>query len=136
MAYAAQTETVPAQAWWLYLAAIIWAVAYDTLYAMADRTDDLKIGVKSTAILFGHRDLLIVGISQALVMGILALIGWHAGRGAVYFAGLLSSIGFVGYQLWIVRRREPDRCVQAFLNNHWLGLSIFAALLIDYAIKP
>ena len=134
MAFAAQTNALPALAWWLYAAAILWAVAYDTLYAMADRNDDLKIGVKSSAILFGRFDLLVVGAVQILVMGMLALIGWHAGRNVIYFGGLFLSIGFVIYQLWISREREPARCVQAFLNNHWLGMTIFVALALDFAV--
>ncbi|NND92735.1 MAG: 4-hydroxybenzoate octaprenyltransferase [Granulosicoccus sp.] len=134
MAYAAQTNTLPAQAWWLYLAAVIWAVAYDTLYAMADRPDDLKLGVKSTAILFGEFDLLVVGFLQVLVMLMLAAIGWQAGRGVIYFAGWALSFGFIVYQLRISRDREPARCVQAFLNNHWLGMTLFAALVLDYAL--
>lgn len=134
MAFAAQTNALPVLAWWLYAAAILWAVAYDTLYAMADRNDDLKIGVKSSAILFGRFDLLVVGAVQILVMGMLALIGWHAGRNVIYFGGLFLSIGFVIYQLWISREREPARCVQAFLNNHWLGMTIFVALALDFAV--
>lgn len=136
MAYAAQTHTVPAQGWWLYLAAILWSVAYDTLYAMADRKDDLKIGIKSTAILFGRYDLLIVGVVQVVVIVMLTIIGWLDGRGIVYFLSLLSAFGFVGYQLWIAREREPARCVQAFLNNNWLGMTVFAGLVLDYAIAP
>ncbi len=136
MAYAAQTNAVPAQAWWLYLAAILWALAYDTLYAMADRDDDLKIGIKSTAILFGRYDLLIVGVLQVIVIALLTFIGWQDGRGIVYFLSLLSAFGFIGYQLWIARERNPARCVQAFLNNNWLGMTVFAGLVLDYAIAP
>ncbi|MGQ7845571.1 4-hydroxybenzoate octaprenyltransferase [Granulosicoccus sp. 3-233] len=136
MAYAAQTNTVPAQAWWLYLAAILWALAYDTLYAMADRDDDLKIGIKSTAILFGRHDLLIVGLLQVSVLVLLTVIGWQDGRGIVYFLSLLSASGFIGYQLWIARERKPARCVQAFLNNNWLGMTVFAGLVLDFAIAP
>ncbi len=99
MAYTAQTNMLPPQGWWLYLGAILWAVAYDTLYAMADREDDLKIGVKSTAILFGRFDLIIVAVLQLIVLGILALIGWQAGRGFLFFTGLALSCGFIVYQL-------------------------------------
>lgn len=136
MAYAAQTNTVPSQAWWLYLAAILWALAYDTLYAMADRDDDLKIGIKSTAILFGRHDLLAVGLIQVVVIALLTFVGWQAGRGIVYYLSLLSAFGFVGYQLWIARERNPARCVQAFLNNNWLGMTVFAGLVLDFAITP
>lgn len=134
MAYAAQTNSVPAQAWYLYLAAILWALAYDTLYAMADREDDLKIGIKSTAILFGRHDLLIVGLLQGVVIVMLTIIGWQDGRGIVYFMSLLSAFGFIGYQIWIARERNPARCVEAFLNNNWLGMTVFAGLVLDYAI--
>ncbi len=136
MAYAAQTNAVPAQAWWLYLAAIVWALAYDTLYAMADREDDLKIGIKSTAILFGRHDLLIVAVLQLVVLMLLCIIGWQDGRGIVFFLSLLGALGFVGYQLWIARERNPARCVQAFLNNNWLGMTVFAGLVLDFAIAP
>lgn len=136
MAFAAQTNTLPALAWWLYLSAILWAMAYDTLYAIADRPEDLKIGIKSSAILFGRYDLLIVAVIQATVIGLLAVIGWQNGRGMVYFAGLFVAIGFVLYQLWLAKEREPGRCVQAFLNNNWLGLTVFVALVIDFALFP
>ena len=136
MAYAAQTNAVPAQAWWLYGAAILWSLAYDTLYAMADREDDLKIGIKSTAILFGRHDLLIVGLIQCIVIGLLTFVGWQDGRGIVYYLSLLSGFGFIGFQLWIARERNPARCVQAFLNNNWLGMTVFAGLVLDYTITP
>ena len=136
MAFAAQTNTVPVLAWWLFLSAVLWAVAYDTLYAIADRPDDLKIGVKSSAILFGRYDLLAVALTQALVIVLLAGIGLHTDRGFVYFVGLLAAIGFVVYQLWLARDREPARCVQAFLNNNWLGMTVFIALAIDFALYP
>lgn len=136
MAFAAQTNTLPAIAWWLYLSAIVWSVAYDTLYAIADRKDDLKIGIKSSAILFGRFDLAMVVLFQMVVIALLVLVGWLAGRGFVYYAGLTASTGFVAYQIWLARDREPARCVQAFLNNNWLGLTVFIALVTDYAINP
>lgn len=136
MAYAAQTNSVPAQAWWLFATAVIWSVAYDTLYAIADRTDDLKIGVKSSAILFGRYDLFIVGLLQMVVLVALGVIGADAGRGAIYHSGLVIASGFVIYQLWISRHRIPEKCVQAFLNNSWMGMIIFIALVLDYAVNP
>ena len=136
MAYSAQTNTLPPQAWWLFLGALLWAVAYDTLYAMADREDDLKIGVKSTAILFGSLDLIIVAVLQVVVLGILALIGWQAGRGLLYFTGLALSCGFIVHQLRLARDRDPARCVQAFLNNNWLGMTVFIGLVLDFALHP
>ncbi len=136
MAYAAQTGSLPSIAWWLYLSAIIWSVAYDTLYAIADRPDDLKIGVKSSAILFGRYDLVIVALLQLTVLGLLAFVGWQSARGPIYFTGLFASAGFVAYQLWLARDREPKRCVQAFLNNNWLGFTVFVALVADFAFYP
>lgn len=136
MAFAAQINSVPGIAWWLFAAAVVWAMAYDTLYAMVDRDDDLKIGIKSTAILFGRFDLLIVGFLQAIVLVILLFIGLQQGRGGIYLAGLAGAAGFVIYQLWICRRREPTPCLQAFLNNNWMGMTVFIALVIDYKIHP
>lgn len=136
MAFAAQTNTVPAIAWWLFLAATVWTVAYDTLYAMTDRADDLAIGIKSTAIAWGRYDLLIVAILQITFLGLLAFIGIQQQRGAVFAAGLLTAAGLAIYQLWICRQREPARCLQAFLNNNWLGMSIFFALFVDYLVYP
>lgn len=136
MAYAAQTNELPPQAWWLFLSAVLWAVAYDTLYAMADREDDLKIGVKSTAILFGRFDLIIVAALQFVVLGILAFVGLQAGRGIFYFMALALSCGFIVYQQRLARDRDPARCVQAFLNNNWLGMIIFIGLALDYALQP
>jgi 4-hydroxybenzoate polyprenyltransferase len=136
MAYAAQINSVPAQAWWLFATAVVWAVAYDTLYAIADRPDDLKIGVKSSAILFGRYELLIVGVLQVLVLIALGVIGANAGRGPIYYSGLTVASGFVIYQLWMCRHREPEKCVQAFLNNSWMGMTIFIGLALDYAVNP
>jgi 4-hydroxybenzoate polyprenyltransferase len=136
MAYAAQINTIPPQAWWLFATAITWSVAYDTLYATADRPDDLKIGVKSSAILFGRYELIIVGALQIVVLIALGIIGENAGRGIIYFAGLVAALGFVIYQLWICRHREPAKCVQAFLNNSWMGMTIFIGLALDYAVNP
>lgn len=136
MAFTAQTNSLPALAWLLYAAAIIWALAYDTLYAIADREDDLKIGIKSTAVLLGRYDLLFVGVIQIIFLALLTCAGWQSGRGGIYFAGLIASLGFVAYQLWIVRNRNPARCIQAFLNNHYLGMTVFIALVLDYALNP
>ena len=134
MAFAAQTNTIPATAWWLYLTAVIWATAYDTLYAMADRSDDLNIGIKSTAIYFGRFDLLMVALLQGIVILLLAYTGFTHDRGGVFFAGLVCAFGFIAHQLWICRHRDPSLCLQAFLNNNWLGMCVFAALVIDYQV--
>lgn len=133
MAFAAQTNTLPPVAWILFAATVSWAVAYDTLYAMVDREDDLKIGVKSTAILFGHYDRLAVGIAHGIVLLLLIVVGLQTERGMVFFLGLSVATGFAIYQQWLARNREPLPCFQAFLNNHWFGFVIFLGLAIDYS---
>jgi 4-hydroxybenzoate polyprenyltransferase len=134
MAYAAVTGTIPALAWVLFVATLIWALIYDTQYAMVDRKDDLKIGIKSTAILFGRWDRLAIGLLQVLMLGILVWIGLEAGRGLWYFAGLEVAAAFAVYQQWLIRDREPSGCFQAFLNNNYLGMAIFLGLVLDYAV--
>lgn len=136
MAFAAQSDSLPPLAWLLYMTALLWALAYDTLYAMADREDDMKIGVKSTAILFGRADILVVGLVQLLVIGLLAFIGQAAGRGLPYAIGLAVAAALAARQLWQVRRREPARCFAAFLDNSRLGLAVFLGLAVDYAVNP
>lgn len=136
MAFAAQSNVLSTTAWWLFAAAILWAVAYDTLYAMADREDDLKIGVKSSAILFGRYDLLMVCLLQITTLSVLAYVGWTQHRGVFYFAGLLSAGGFIVYQLNLAKDRDSQKCLQAFLNNHWLGMCVFAGLAVDYLLNP
>lgn len=132
MAFAAQTGTVPAIAWWLLLATILWALAYDTMYAMVDREDDLKIGVKSTAILFADGDRLIIAGIQAAMLLTLLWVGVLAGLGAGYRLGLLAALVLAGYQQYLIRDRQPDRCFQAFLNNHWFGAVVFLGIVLDY----
>jgi 4-hydroxybenzoate polyprenyltransferase len=129
MAFTATGQPVP----WLLctelmLATVLWAVAYDTFYAMVDREDDRRIGVKSSAILFGRHDRAITAALQAAVLGLLA----HAGRdlGPAYFAGLGVAAVLAGYQQWLVRDRVPERCFRAFLNNHWFGAAVFAGLAV------
>jgi 4-hydroxybenzoate polyprenyltransferase len=119
----------------LMLATVTWAMAYDTFYAMVDREDDLKIGVRSSAILFGRADRLITALLQLLVLGLLALAGALAGRGAVFAVGLLAAAVLAVYQQWLIRHREPQACLRAFLNNHWFGAAVFAGLAMDYALE-
>ncbi len=132
MAFAAQTGEIPPLAWLLLTVNILWAMAYDTLYAMVDREDDIQIGVKSTAILFGKADKMIVATLHFLVLLLLFLIGAQLQLTYLYQLGLLGATGLAIYQQWLIQNRDPARCFQAFLNNHWFGASIFAGLVADY----
>ncbi len=132
MAFAAQTDAVPLPGWLLFAANVCWSVAYDTAYAMADRDDDLRVGVKSTAILFGHYDRLMVGIFHAATLVLLALVGFMAERGILYYAGLAVAAGFALYQQTLMRERTRTACFKAFLNNNRFGAVIFAGLMLDY----
>ncbi len=135
MAFAAETGHVPRLAWLLFLANLLWVTVYDTIYAMVDREDDLKIGVRSTAILFGDSDRHIIAVLQAMALLALALVGRGAGLGGWYWAGLGAAALFFAHQLWSIRRREPRACFQAFLNNHYVGLSVFIGILLNYQFR-
>lgn len=132
MAFAAQTGELPAALWLLYIANLLWTVAYDTEYAMCDRPDDLVIGVKSTAILFGESDKLIIALLQGLVLVCLLLVGGRFDLGLWYYLGLLAMLLSFGWQHWLIRDREPQACLVAFLSNHWSGLLLFIGLVLDY----
>ena len=134
MAFAAVRGEVPAVAWLLYAANILWATAYDTWYAMVDREDDLKMGAKSTAILFGELDLVAQGLLYALFLAALALAGQRAGLGVWYYGGLGLATALVVYEFAIARGRDRAACFKAFLHNHWVGLSVFAGLALDYTL--
>jgi 4-hydroxybenzoate polyprenyltransferase len=135
MSFAAETGTIPTEAWILFAATAIWALIYDTMYAMVDRDDDLKIGVKSTAILFGRHDRLIIGGLQVLMLGLLYLAGIHAKLGLAYDGGLLVGLGLFAYQQWLIKRHVKTQCFAAFLNNNWFGASVFAGIWLDYVIR-
>lgn len=135
MAFAALTEQLPAIAWILFLVTLLWALAYDTFYAMCDREDDLKIGVKSTAILFGRGDRLITALLQLLILSGLVMTGLCAQLGSIYFLSLGGASVFMVYQQWLIREREPQACLAAFLNNHWFGATVFAGILFDYLLR-
>lgn len=135
MAYTAQANEITAMTWLIFMATVLWTTAYDTMYAMADREDDLKIGVKSTAILFGDADRLIIGMIQALLMLNLILIGQRAELGLYYYLGLVAASGFAIYQQVLIKDRERIKCFQAFLNNNWFGLSVFVGIFIDYWVN-
>lgn len=136
MAFAAVRGEVPALAWLLYAANIVWSTAYDTWYAMVDREDDLRMGSKSTAILFGDMDLVAQGVLYALFFVALVLVGQRAGMGAYYWAGVAVAAALVAYEFVIARHRERAACFRAFLHNHWVGLSVFAGIAIDLAMRP
>jgi len=132
MAFAAVSESVPLSCWLMFLANILWAVAYDTQYAMVDRDDDLKIGIKSTAILFGRQDKLIIGILQVAVLGLMVAIGYlNQLNGAFYAAVAAAGVLFI-YQQKLIANRERDACFKAFLNNNYVGLVLFVGLAISY----
>ncbi|WP_028008128.1 4-hydroxybenzoate octaprenyltransferase [Solimonas flava] len=133
MAYAAVRGTVDwGMATALIAANLCWVIAYDTYYAMADREDDLKIGVKSSAILFGRHDRLITAALQALSLLILLRVGLHEGRGAFYYAGLAVGAGCAVYEQWLIRAREPAASFRAFLHSHYIGLAILIGLVLDW----
>lgn len=134
MGYAAVLGEVPAQAWWMLLGNVFWAVAYDTEYAMVDRDDDLKIGIRTSAITFGRFDLLAIAICYAVFLLLMTWIGHQAGRGLAYFVGLGVATLMAVQHLYSIRSRERGPCFKAFLNNNWLGAAIFAGLLADYLL--
>jgi len=135
MAFTAQANEITSVTWLLFMATVLWATAYDTMYAMADIQDDLKIGVKSTAILFGDADRLIVGLLQALLMFDLLLIGQQSEMGLFYYLGLLLATGFAIYQQYLIKDRKPELCVKAFINNNWFGMVVFAGIFVDYWVN-
>ena len=135
MAFAAQTGSVPQIAWLLFTATVLWATAYDTMYAMVDREDDLVLGVKSTAILFGDADRQIIGIIQVMVLVCLLMIGYQAKLGLYYYGGVLVAAALAAYQQGLIRYREREGCFRAFLNNNWFGAAVFTGLLLDYLMR-
>jgi 4-hydroxybenzoate polyprenyltransferase len=132
MAFAAQRNALPPHLWLIYIAVVLWTVAYDTFYAMVDREDDLKIGVKSTAILFAEDDRLITALLQLSVIVVLLLSGKQFQLGYWYLVGVIAAAGLFIYQQYLIRERDRNRCLQAFLNNHWVGASIFGGIFLDY----
>ena len=132
MAYAAVTGALPPVCWLLFFGNVLWSVIYDTQYAMVDREDDRKIGIKSTAILFGQWDKRLIGSLQLLLLGVLAVVGLLTGRGWIYYLGLFVAAWFALYQQYLIRDREPAECFKAFLNNNGFGLVIFSGLLLDF----
>lgn len=131
MAYAALSGAVPGAAWLLFVANMAWVLVYDTVYAMSDREDDLKIGVKSSAILFGVYDKLIVGLLQILTLLLLTAVGVFNDLGRVYYFALFAGAGFFLYQQYLIRDRDRMACFKAFLNNNGFGLVVFCGIVLD-----
>ena len=135
MAYAAHLDAVPRVAWCLLLANVFWAIAYDTEYAMFDREDDLKIGIKTSAITFGRFDVAAVMLCYALTLGLLAWVGSILHLGRYYHVGLGVAGALAAYHFLLIRQRDPARCFKAFMHNNWLGASIFAGIVLDYLLR-
>lgn len=135
MSFAAQLDSIPPVGWVMYLATILWALVYDTMYAMVDKDDDLKIGVKSTAILFGAYDRHIMGALQVVILGLLIAVGQMANVSWPYYGGILIAAGLSVYQQKLIFHRERTLCFKAFLNNNWYGLAVFSGLVVDYWLR-
>lgn len=135
MAYAAEAGELHQGMWLIYLSVVLWTVAYDTFYAMVDRDDDLKIGVKSTAILFGEQDRLMTGVLQIMALYSLVLVGNRFELGSFYYLGLAAAAGLFIYQQWLIRFRVREACFKAFLNNNWVGVAVFAGIVMDYSFR-
>jgi 4-hydroxybenzoate polyprenyltransferase len=136
MAFAAQTGETPELAWLVFGTAMIWAVIYDTFYAMVDREDDLKVGVKSTAILFGEVDIFVIAGLQLLMLIALLLIGYRADLSLWFFITVLIAGLMMAYHLWLARDRQPAGCFEAFLHNHYIGMVVFIGIVLHYTFNP
>jgi 4-hydroxybenzoate polyprenyltransferase len=136
MAFAAQTGQTSQLAWLVFATALIWAIVYDTFYAMVDREDDRKIGVKSTALLFGEVDLFVIAGMQIVMTAGLVLIGLRAELGFWYFLSVAAAAGLMAYHQWLARDRKPAACFAAFLHNHNIGLVIFVGIVLHYSFTP
>lgn len=132
MAFAAIQNTVPPIAWLIFIANIFWVIAYDTEYAMIDREDDLKIGIKTAAITFGRYDIAAIMLCHSCFIGFLVFIGYQLSLNIYYFSGLSIAGLLIGYQYYLIRRRDSLRCFHAFKHNHWIGLSVFIGILTHY----
>jgi 4-hydroxybenzoate polyprenyltransferase len=132
MAFAATRNTLPAELWLIFIANLLWTVAYDTEYAMVDRSDDLKAGIKSTAILFGDLDKIIVAVLQLFTLLALLLVAQRFDLGWFYHLGLLAAAGVFLRQQWLIREREPQACFQAFILNNYVGMAVFIGIIAHY----
>ncbi len=135
MAFAAQLGELPLTAWALLAANIFWAIAYDTQYAMVDRDDDVKIGIRTSAITFGRYDVAAVMASYAAMLATLAWVGWYERLSAIYYGGLLVAAALMAYHYRLIRTRDRMQCFKAFLHNNWVGAVIFAGIALSYAAR-
>lgn len=135
MAFAAETNSLPKEAWLIYIAVTVWTVVYDTFYAMVDRDDDLEVGIKSIAILFGDFDRLITAFLQLFVVFVLMLIGYKFELGIVYYLSTIIAACLFTYQQLLIENREKPKCFRAFLNNNWVGAVVFIGIVVDYAVR-
>jgi 4-hydroxybenzoate polyprenyltransferase len=135
MAFAALAGSLPRVMWVMFIASVIWVTVYDTIYAMVDREDDLKIGLQSSAIVFADMDRVIVGVLQLMMLGALVLMGRSVRFGDAYFAALGVAAVFFVYQQWLIRARDSDACLRAFLNNHYVGMTIFIGIALEYIYR-
>lgn len=132
MAFAATTNDIPHVAWWLLLSNVFWAIAYDTEYAMVDRDDDVKIGIKSSAIFFGQYDVPAVMLCYVAMLGLLSYVGFLLGYGRYYFAGLLGALILVFWQFYLINKRLKTDCFKAFIQNSWIGLSVLIGIVLEF----
>jgi 4-hydroxybenzoate polyprenyltransferase len=135
LAFAAETGRIPEVAWLMFAVTVIWAIIYDTMYAMVDRPDDLQIGIKSTAILFGDADRFMIGALQALMLLGLVLMGSRLSMGLWYFLGVGLAAGFMVWHQYLIRDRDTAACFRAFLNNHYIGMAVFIGIALDYLFR-
>ena len=135
MSYAAVTGSIPPEAWILLVANMFWAIAYDTEYALVDREDDLKIGIKTSAITFGRYDIAAIALCYAAALALLGWVGSRLDLGAAYYGGLLIAAGIAAYHLVLIRRRDPAKCFRAFLHNTWFGAAVFGGIVLDYLVQ-
>ena len=134
MAFAAEQQQLPLGLWFVFAAVILWTIAFDTYYAMVDREDDLVVGIKSTAILFGRYDLVVILLLQLGMLILLAMAGNYFDRGWIYIVGLFAAVAYFLNQYWMARFRRPEACFRAFLNNHRVGMVVFIGLALDYLV--
>ncbi|MFT4777408.1 MAG: 4-hydroxybenzoate polyprenyltransferase [Oleispira sp.] len=132
MAFAAQADELPKYVWLIYMANLSWTVAYDTMYAMVDRDDDIKIGIKSTAILFADADKVMIAILQGITIFCLFLLGSELSLNVFYYLGLIAAIGLMTYQQWLIRARDKAGCFAGFINSHWVGVAVWLGLVLAY----